>query len=101
MYSHTRELTFRSVADMGKAMPTLQNLMAMMHTVFEGRVRVMRPVSGMPSRLRVAVEYDSFDRASEQHIKMMGNPEYQALAQELVQFIDPTKTVDDIWQSVG
>ena len=32
---------------------------------------------------------------------MMGNPEYQALAQDLVQFIDPTKTVDDLWQSIG
>lgn len=101
MYTHSREVTFKSVADMGKAMPTLQKLLAMMQPPFGGRVRIMRPLGGMPSRLRVVIEYDSFDQASEQLTKMMGKPEYQALLQEFVQFIDPTQTVDDIWQSVG
>lgn len=101
MYTHSREVTFKSVADMAKAMATLQKIVATMHTAFEGRVRVMRPIGGMPSRLRVVVEYDSFDRASEQFTRAMGSPEYQALLQEFVQFIDPTKTVDDIWQTVG
>lgn len=101
MYTHSREVTFKSIADMGKAMPTLQKLVATMQTPFGGRVRVMRPIGGMPSRLRVVVEYDSFDQASEQLTKLMGNPEYLALLQEFVRFIDPTRTVDDVWQSVG
>lgn len=101
MYTHAREVIFKSAADMGKAMPTLQKLLTITQAAFEGRARVMRPVGGMPSRLRVVVEYDSFDRASEQFARMMGSAEYQALLLEFVQFIDPAKTVDDIWQSVG
>lgn len=99
MYTFTREVTFKSMADVMRAVPIVQSIVRYYKESHGLDVRLLWPVSGGPTRLRFVSEVPSMDAQHALQMKAIRDPALQKLLAEMSPMIDGSKTCDEIWQA--
>lgn len=97
MYTFTREVSFKTMADGLRAAPVVAGLVKYYKEKHGAAMRVMRPVGGSPVRIRFVTEMPSMDAYAAMQIKSAQDPAFQGLLAEMAPLVDGSRTTDDIW----
>jgi hypothetical protein len=60
-------------------------------------MRLMRPVTWSPLRLRFVIEMASMDAWRSMNVQAIRDPAYQQLLVEIAPMMDGSKTADEVW----
>ncbi len=97
MYTFIREVTFKTMADAVRAAPMTAAISKYYKDKHKIDMRLMRPISGLPTRLRFIFETDSLDAWQSISEKAIKDPTFHKLLGEIGPTVDGSKTHDEIW----
>lgn len=98
MYTFMREITFKTAADAVRGLPTAEAFCQYFAETHGFEMRLLRPVSGSPNRVRFVAQGDSLDAWRAIFAKAMKDPAYHRLLGEIGPTVDGGKTFDEIWE---
>ena len=98
MYTFIREVTFKTIADAVRAVPVTEAVIKYYKDKHKLNMRLMRPVTGAPTRLRFVFETDSLDAWQAINDKVSKDPAFHKLLGEIAPTVDGSKTNDEIWR---
>lgn len=98
MYTFTREVTFKTMIDALRGAPIAQAFAKYYQDAHGVTLRLSRPVTGAPTRLRFTYEMESIDASQALTRKAAMDPAFHKLLAEIGPLVDGSKTRDEIWQ---
>ena len=99
MYTFVREVAFKTLADMMRGMATATRIVKHYKEVGGVDIQIQRALTGSPVCIRYVTQLDSLDRWQAIQAKIAQDPEFHNMLGEMAQFVDGSKTHDQIWQS--
>lgn len=98
MYTFIREIEFKTMIDAVSGVPVMQAIVAYYKDVHGLELKLLRPVTGSPLRLRFVSQMESMDASRALNMKTLQDPAFQKLLAEIAPLVDGSKTLDEIWQ---
>jgi len=98
MYTFIREVTFKTMADAVRAAPITVAISKYYKDKHKIDMRLLRPITGSPTRLRFVFETDSIDAWQAINEKASNDPAFHKLLNEIGPTVDGSKTNDEIWR---
>jgi hypothetical protein len=81
-----------------RAAPVVAQIVKYYKETIGMELKLLRPLSGSPARLRSVSTLESIDAFQAQQDKARQDPAFHKLLSELSPFVDGSKTCDEIWQ---
>lgn len=99
MYTFIREVSFKTMADMMRGLPTATRVVKHYKEVSGVDIQIQRALTGSPVCIRYVAQLDSLDKWQAIQNKMAQDAEFHKMLGEMAQFVDGGKTHDQIWLS--
>jgi hypothetical protein len=98
VYTIMRDVSFKTMADGLRAAPIMAQIAKFYKETSGIELQMLRPASGSPTRLRIVCTIESLDSWQDKQARIAQDPAFQKLLNELSQFVDGSKTNDEIWR---